>query len=159
MLGRRSAVKLFGGGILLLSSGCFEEQPDHRRGLTLQLYVIDQPPAGAQVVELEDETTEKSLLYSLSDLLVKEEQEIPQRYSQQEDISISRGTTNQYISDGPYLFYKSTRFRSKQEATHETLKELPKHDPESGSPGNTLYLQYQGNRIRLQYRVLYSTPT
>lgn len=157
-LGRRSAIQLFGGGLLLLGAGCTEDQPDHRRGLSLKLFVIDPPPADAEVIELEDESDEQSLLYTLSGLLINQDQEVPREYSQRNDISISRGTTDQSTSNGNYLFYKSTQFGAEHEATHEMLKELPRYEPESG-PWTVLYLQFRDSHIRFEYRVLYSTPS
>lgn len=157
-VGRRSFLGLLGGGVLLLGPGCLEGRTDHRRGLTLQLSVVDEPPADARVVDLEAVATEQSLLYRLGDSLVHEDAETLRRYDRREGVSVSRGKTGGNGSEVPYLLYRSTRFGAEHEATQETLGELPEYDREGGGPETTLYLQYDGTAIRLQYRVLYSTP-
>lgn len=157
-LERRSAIQLFGGGLLFPIAGCTADSPDHRRGLSLKLYEINQPPADAQVVELEGKVTEQSLLYIMADLLVSKHREIPREYRQRDSTSISRGTTDQFTPNGSYLRFKSTEFASNQDSTHNTLKELPRYEPESG-PWTVLFLQFQDTVIRFEYRILYSTPS
>lgn len=157
--GRRSILGLLGGGLLPLGTGCLEGRPDHRRGLTLQLSVIDHPPADARTVDLEAVTTEQSLLYRLGHLLLNGDRETLRRYDRRDGVSVSRGPTSGSGSEEPYLHYRSTRFRDEHAATQETLGELPEYDLESDGPQTTIYLQYNGTAVRLQYRILYSTPT
>lgn len=156
---RRTILQYAASGSSLFFVGCFEDDPDHRRGAIIHAYRIESPPPDASVVDFSGgDHSENPLLRDLVEMVLNETMEIPRRYERQDHTEISRGTIERDSVEYPYIWFESAEFSREVETAVETLQTLPSYESADDEFRSGIHVQYGGEYIQFQYDIRFSTP-